>query len=140
MMEQRITIITLGVTNLSRSESFYSDILGWTKTQDSNENIIFYNLNGILLSLYPKNKLAEDAGIINTEDGFNGFSLSYNTRTEEEADALFYKLKEADVAIVKLPEKVFWGGYSGYIADPDGNLIEIAYNPHLTITETGSVK
>lgn len=136
-MEQRLTIITLGVSDMSRSESFYSDVIGWKKTDASNENIIFYNLNGILLSLYPRNKLAEDAEVKNTESGFRGFSLSYNTRSEEEVDILFKKLSQAKVTIVKPPKKVFWGGYSGYIADPDGHLIEIAFNPYLELDHTG---
>lgn len=138
-MEQRLTIVTLGVSDLAASEKFYSGVLGWKKTEASNENIAFYQLNGILLSLYPAEKLAEDARISPEGTGFRKFSIAWNARSEREVDEIIDQLKEKGVEIVKTPEKVFWGGYSGYIADPDGNLWEIAYNPYLPLDNNGNV-
>lgn len=132
-MEQRITIITLGVSNLIESERFYSDILGWKKNDQSNENIVFYNLNGIQMALYEIDKLAEDAKVQYSNLDFRGFTLAYNAKTEKEVDMIFEELSEKGVTIIKKPEKVFWGGYSGYFADPDRNLWEVAYNPYLQI-------
>lgn len=138
-MEQRLTIITLGVSDLSVAMDFYSNTFGWKKTEESNDSIIFFKLNGILLSLYPKDKLAEDAKIDYTGTGFRGVTIAHNVRSEKEVDEIFEKLKNNGVRIVKQPEKVFWGGYSGYIADPDGHLWEIAFNPFLALDKKGNV-
>ncbi|WP_298417279.1 VOC family protein [uncultured Kordia sp.] len=137
-MQPRVTIIGLGVNNLQVSTAFYKEIFGWKLTKASNESISFFQLNGILLSLYPKDKLAEDAQIDPTGSGFKAFSLAHNTRTKEEVDEIFTDLESKGVKIVKQPEEVFWGGYSGYIADPDENLWEIAFNPFLGLDEVGN--
>ena len=137
-MEQRLTIIGLGVGNLATSNAFYEEKFGWKKLPSSNENISFFQLNGILLSLYPREKLAEDAQVSHEGTGFNAFSIAYNTRTKEEVDEVISTLKAKGVKVVKAPEEVFWGGYSGYIADPDDNLWEIAYNPYLPLDEKGN--
>lgn len=137
-MQQRVTIITLGVNNLEVSTSFYKEKFGWKLTKASNENISFFQLNGLLLSLYPKDKLAEDATVNSEGSGFKSFTLAYNTRTKEEVDEIITDLANKGVKIVKLPETVFWGGYSGYIADPDENLWEIAYNPFLELDVDGN--
>lgn len=137
-MEQRLTIVGLGVSDLKVSTLFYQEKFGWKKMKASNENISFFQLNGMLLSLYPKGKLAEDAGVDEAGTGFKGFSLAYNTRTKEEVDLLIIKLESSGVKIVKKPEDVFWGGYSSYIADPDENLWEIVYNPFLRLDEAGN--
>lgn len=137
-MEQRLTIVGLGVDDLVVSTKFYEEHFGWKKLNSSNENITFFQLNGILLSLYPREKLAEDATVDHHGSGFKGFSLAFNTRTKEEVDEIISKLEAKGVKIVKYPEKVFWGGYSSYIADPDGNLWEIAFNPYLQMDEAGN--
>ncbi len=137
-MEQRLTIVGLGVNDLEVSSAFYEEKFGWKKMGSSNEDITFFQLNGILLSLYPKEKLAKDATVSPKGEGFKGFSLAYNTRSEAEVDELITTLKGKGVKIVKQPEKVFWGGYSGYIADPDDNLWEIAFNPFLPLDENGN--
>ena len=128
-MEQRITFITLGVRDLKASIDFYENKFGWKRSGD--ENMISYQLNGILIALYPREELAKDATIDFEGNGFKGFTISYNVWSENEVDDLIKSLKEKGVRIVKGPQKVFWGGYSSYIADPDGNLWEIAYNPYL---------
>ncbi len=137
-MEQRLTIVGLGVNNLEVSNGFYENIFGWKKLKSSNESISFFQLNGILLSLYPKDKLAEDAGVSHEGNGFKAFSLAFNTRTKDEVDDLVTDFQEKGVKIVKQPEEVFWGGYSGYIADPDDNLWEIAFNPFLPLDVQGN--
>lgn len=133
-MEQRITFITLGVSDLNVSTNFYETKFGWQRSDLSSDGIVFFSLNGIYLSLYPKHLLAEDAFVNPEGSGFKGFTMALNTRSEKEVDDIIEGLKKMDVKIVKEPQKVFWGGYSSYIADPDGNLWEIAFNPFL-ITE-----
>ncbi|MBT8299403.1 MAG: VOC family protein [Maribacter sp.] len=137
-MEQRITIIGLGVFDLEVSNKFYKEKFGWKLLDSSNENISFFQLNGILLSLYPREKLAEDATVSPEGKGFKGFTLAYNTRNKEEVDSLFEDFLNKGVKIVKPPGEVFWGGYSGYIADPDENLWEIAFNPFLPLDGQGN--
>ena len=139
-MEQRITLITLGVRNLQRSKDFYQNIFGWQPLESSNKSIVFFQLNGIQLALFPQESLADDAGVEADGKGFRGFSLAYNVRSEKEVDELIASLEEKGVKVLKQPEKVFWGGYSSYVADPDDNLWEIAYNPFLTMDEKGNVK
>lgn len=137
-MEQRLTIVGLGVNNLKESSQFYEEKFGWKKMKSSNDEITFFQLNGILLSLYPKEKLAEDATVNSEGHGFKGFTLAFNTRTKEEVDELVESLAAKGVKIIKKPEEVFWGGYSSYIADPDENLWEIAFNPFLPLDENGN--
>ena len=139
-MESRLSIITLGVKDLSKSEDFYLNIFGWEKSQQSNEDILFMHLNGIYLACYKREKLAEDAEVPAEGSGFKAFTLAFNTRSEEEVNELFSYFESKGVKIVKKPEKVFWGGYSGYIADPDENLWEIAYNPFVEIDAEGNIK
>ena len=137
-MEQRLTIIGLGVDDLQIASDFYEHKFGWKKTKSSNENIVFFQMNGMLLSLYPREKLAEDATVNPKGSGFKGFTMAYNTRTKAEVDALIETLENKGVKIVKRPEEVFWGGYSSYVTDMDENLWEIAYNPFLHIDENGN--
>lgn len=133
-MEQRVTIIGLGVADLAISTQFYEEAFGWKKVAPSNESITFIELNsGLLLSLYPKDKLAEDAGVSPKGTGFKAFSLAHNVRSKKEVDQTIAELESKGVKIVKRPEEVFWGGYSSYVADPDDNLWEIAYNPYMEL-------
>ncbi|WP_187260874.1 VOC family protein [Pontibacter beigongshangensis] len=138
-MEQRITLITLGVKNLQRSRDFYRNVFGWEQTEASTESVIFMQLNGLQLALFPQESLADDAGVAADGKGFRGFSLAHNMRSEQEVDALVTELEQKGARVLKRPEKVFWGGYSGYIADPDDNLWEIVYNPFLPLDEQGNV-
>ena len=133
-----MTIIGLGVSDLVVANEFYEKKFGWIKMPSSNEDISFFKLNGILLSLYSREKLAEDATVSSEGHGFKGFTLAFNTRSKEEVDQIINDLAASGVRIVKKPQEVFWGGYSSYIADPDDNLWEIAYNPFLQLDEDGN--
>ncbi|NIW47177.1 MAG: VOC family protein [candidate division Zixibacteria bacterium] len=138
-MQQRLTLITLGINNLEKMRSFYQNTFGWKPLENSSDQIVFFQLNGILLSLYGREALAEDAEVSSVGSGFKGFTLAHNLRSEEEVDQLFSELESKGAKIVKHPRKVFWGGYSGYIADPEDNLWEIAYNPFMEYDEAGNV-
>lgn len=131
-MEQRLTLITLGVSDLKRSRAFYEEKFGWKPLSNSSADIVFFQLQGGLqLALFPEKALAEDAQVDEKGSGFKKFSLAYNVRSEKEVDELVASLEMKGVAVLKQPQKVFWGGYSSYVADPDNNLWEIAYNPYL---------
>jgi uncharacterized glyoxalase superfamily protein PhnB len=138
VMEQRMTFLTLGVKDLNQSIDFYENKLGWKRSELSNESIIFYELGGIHLALYDREELAKDANVKSSGDGFRSFTMAYNTRNEKEVDDLIENLRKQGVQIIKEPQKVFWGGYSSYIADPDGNLWEIAFNPFLKLDPVSS--
>jgi uncharacterized protein len=139
-MEQRISIITLGVSNLKTSTDFYTSKFGWRLLESSNENIAFFQLNGVQLALFDRNELAKDATVESTGNGFKAFSLAYNARSEKEVDDIISTLKANGVKILKNPQKVFWGGYSSYVCDPDSNIWEIAYNPYLKLDNQGNIK
>lgn len=130
-MEQRITFITLGVIDINTSIDFYENKFGWKRSAQSSDDLIVFELRGLYLALYPKDALAHDAGVDAVGQGFSGFTISYNVKSIKEVDDLIAALKSRGVRVVKEPQKVFWGGYSSYIEDPDGNLWEIAYNPYL---------
>ena len=131
-MEQHINYITLGVADLAESRRFYRDVFGWRETADSNENIAFFQAgNALLLALFGKTALAHDAQIPEQSSGFPRFTLAHNMGSEAEVDALFAGFAAKNTNIIKAPQKAFWGGYSGYLADPDGFLWEIAFNPFL---------
>lgn len=130
-MEPRITFITLGVTDLSASARFYEQNFGWTRSDMSNDDIVFFQLGGMWLSLFSRTALAHDATVSPQGSGFKGFTLAHNVWSEQEVDDLVNSLRGKGTQVVKEPQKVFWGGYSSYVADPDGNLWEIAYNPFL---------
>jgi catechol 2,3-dioxygenase-like lactoylglutathione lyase family enzyme len=131
-MDPRISLITLGVADLAASLAFYRDGLGLPR-RDGPEGIAFFDLKGTWLSLYKREALAEDATVSAEGSGFRGFTLAHNVASPEEVDALVKRAVEAGASLVKEPQKVFWGGYSGYFADPDGFLWEVAWNPHFTI-------
>lgn len=131
-MNPKISIITLGVKDLNTSTKFYRDGLGFPIKEDF-PGISFFTLDGTWLSLYPIEKLAQDAKANFHAEGFKGFTLAHNVRTKEEVDAVIQLAKEAGATILKVPQDTDWGGYSGYFGDPDGYLWEVAWNPHFTI-------
>ena len=131
-MEARISIITLGVSDLARSIQFYRDGLG-LPLRPGEENIAFFETRGTWLALYPREALAEDATVSPQGSGFPSFTLAHNVRTREEVDATLREAEAAGATIVKPAADTFWGGYSGYFADPDRYLWEIAWNPYFWI-------
>ena len=139
-MNQHVHLITLGVRDLEASRKFYIDLLGWKPSAAGNEGIVFFQAGGVVLSLYPREALAEDAVVSPEGSGFSGITLAYNARSESEVDEIIRDLKAKGVRIVKEPQKVFWGGYSSYFADPDDYHWEVAYNPFFPFDETGSLK
>lgn len=136
-MEQRISLITLGVSDLARATHFY-EALGWNVSKQS-DTIRFFQMGGMILSLYPRELLAEDAQIAPEGNGFSGITLAYNTRSRAEVDSILQHAKAAGAHIQKEAQEVFWGGYSGYFADPDGHLWEVAHNPFWTVDAAGNV-
>ena len=137
-LDQRLSIITIAVNDLDESRRFYNDVFGWTPDAASEEeaaNIAFYTLNGFVFALYPLAKFAEEHGAEVAPP--SGFTLAYNLNSEAEVDAVFDRFRAHDVRILKEPEKVFWGGYSGYIAGPSGEQWEIAFNPFTKVNEDG---
>ena len=137
-LERRISLITLGVADVARSTEFYQR-LGWSRSSASNEDVTFIQLKGIVLGLFSRQALAEDAHVENTPTGFSGITLAYNVASEIGVDAVVKFAVSCGAALVKAPEKVFWGGYSAYIADPDGHLWEIAHNPFFPFDEHGHI-
>lgn len=137
-LERRISLITLGVADVARSTEFYAR-LGWTKSSASNDDVTFIQLKGTVLGLFARASLAEDAHVENTAPGFSGMTLAYNVTSEIGVDAVVKFLVSCGAKLVKQPQKVFWGGYSGYVTDPDGHLWEIAYNPFFPQDEQGHV-
>lgn len=131
-MEPRISIITLGVSDLQRSIRFYRDGLG-LPMQPNGEAIAFFQTRGTVLALYPREALAEDATVPPEGQGFPGVTLAHNVRSPEAVDAALAEAVEAGARLVKPAQEADWGGYSGYFADPDGFLWEVAWNPHFEI-------
>jgi uncharacterized protein len=138
-MEQRLSIITLGVADLERSKSFY-ERLGWRRNMTKTEGIVFFQLGGMALALFPRDELAGDANIAADGRGFSGISLAYNTRRREEVDSVLAEADPAGAKVLKQAQEAFWGGYSGYFADPDGFVWEVAWNPFFEIAEDGRMR
>ncbi|NMM45656.1 VOC family protein [Rhodospirillaceae bacterium KN72] len=139
-MEQRISLVTLGVTDLTASREFY-ERLGWKRSMPELDGVVFFQAGGMIFGLFPHAELAKDATVPDTGmPGFRGVSLAYNTRSKDEVDTVMAEAETAGATIVKPAEEVFWGGYSGYFADPDGHLWEVAWNPGFPIAEDGSIR
>ena len=138
-MEQRISLITLGVADLARSQDFYQR-LGWRCSMAQSEGIVFFQTGGMGLALYPRDELAKDANLPAEGSGFGGMTLAYNARSREEVDAVLAQASAAGAKLLKPAEEAFWGGYSGYFSDPDGFVWEVAWNPSFPIGADGSIR
>ncbi len=134
--DNRLTMITLGVADIAASTAFY-ERLGFVKSSASNPSVTFFRMKGTVLGLFGRADLAKDAGVEDSNPGFGGFSIAYNLGSEAEVDAAYAHAVACGATPVKQPEKVFWGGYSGYIAEPDGHLWELAFNPFSPNDENG---
>lgn len=133
-----LSIVALGVADLARARAFY-EALGFVAAGPSDDKIVFFRLDNIVLSLYPRHLLAEDALVANDGQGFDGVTLAQNHPSQAAVDAAMAAALAAGATLRKTPQKVFWGGYSGYFADPDGHLWELAYNPYFAVDDRGIV-
>ena len=140
-MEQRLTLVTLGVTDLARSRAFYES-LGWRRSARKAEGVAFFQMGGVVLSLFGRADLAKDAGLTDAgEPGrFGGIALAYNARSREEVDAVLAEAVAVGARLLKPAQEAFWGGYSGYFADPDGYPWEVAWNPGFPLDEHGRMQ
>jgi catechol 2,3-dioxygenase-like lactoylglutathione lyase family enzyme len=139
-MERRLSLVTLGVADLQRARAFYEGVLGWPVAA-SPPGVVFFDLNGVVLALFPHVDLAQDMMLASPTlgGGYEGFTLAHNLRSAQEVDELFAHLASHGVTIVKRPKRTDWGGYSGYFADPDGHKWEVAHNPFWTVRDDGRI-
>jgi uncharacterized protein len=139
-MEQRVSLITLGVADIRRAQHFY-EALGWTVANDSEaQGVAFFQARGMVLALWGRDELARDSGLEPSEAGpYGGVTLAHNVRSPEEVDSVIAEAEAAGAEITRRPAETFWGGYSGVFVDPDGYPWEVAHNPGWTIADDGSV-
>jgi predicted lactoylglutathione lyase len=136
-MDQRMSLITLGVSDLSRARAFY-EALGWKTGAGPDDDVVFFQANCMVVALWSRASLAEDSGVEDT-GGWGGITLAYNTRSPAEVDAVIEEARSAGGAITREPGETFWGGYSAMFCDPDGHPWEVAHNPRWTIEDDGAV-
>lgn len=139
-MEQRLTAVTLGVADLQRARRFYETGLGWNASQAGDKDVAFFQANGLVIALWGRANLAEDANVKDDGEGFSGIALAHNVRSREEVDAVLAKAGHAGGRILKPGQDTPWGGYAGYFADPDGHMWEVAWNPFWPLDDAGNVK
>ena len=137
-MEQRLSLVTLGVADLKRARAFY-EALGWKSGAAPADDVVFFQTGGMIVALWGRDQLAEDTGV-DDPGGWGGVTLAYNTRSPEEVDAVIAEAERAGARIPRHGAETFWGGYSGVFVDPDGHAWEVAHNPHWTIENDGSVR
>jgi predicted lactoylglutathione lyase len=137
-VDQRVSLITLGVSDLARSRAFY-EALGWMTGAQPADDVVFFQTGGMIVALWGRDKLAEDSCVTDT-GGWGGTTLAHNVRSPEEVDAVIEEARAAGATIGREGAETFWGGYSGLFIDPDGHPWEVAHNPHWTLTESGETK
>jgi predicted lactoylglutathione lyase len=135
-MEQRLSLVTLGISDLDRSRKFY-EALGWKSGAKEADDVVFFQAGGIVVSLWGRDQLAEDS-VVEDSGGWGGVALAYNTRSTDEVDQVIEEARAAGATIGREPGETFYGGYSGIFIDPDGHPWEVAHNPRWTITEDGA--
>ena len=135
-MQPRLTLVTLGVADIAKARAFY-EAWGWVASSASQPAVAFFQANGLVLALFGRADLAKDAHVEDRPTGFAAISLAYNTRSKAEADEVYARAIAAGARPIKELQDVFWGGYSGYFADPDGHLWEVAWNPFFPLDEQG---
>lgn len=136
-MEQRVSLITLGVADLDRARAFY-EALGWSRTGDD-ADVVFFQAGGTALALWDRAKLAEDSKVTDG-GGWGGVTLAYNVGSPEEVETVLAEAEAAGATIGRAGAETFWGGYSGIFIDPDGHPWEVAHNPGWTLTDDGSIR
>jgi catechol 2,3-dioxygenase-like lactoylglutathione lyase family enzyme len=137
-MEPRLSLITLGVADVARARKFY-EALGFKAGSASNESVTFLDAGGVVLALFGRSALAEDAAVADNAPGFSGIALAHNARSEADVNKALAAAAAAGAKLIKPAGKTFWGGYSGYFADLDGHLWEVAHNPYFTFDAEGRV-
>ena len=133
-MEQRLSLVTLGVADLDRSRAFY-EALGW-KRGDDNDDVVFFQTGGMIVGLWDRAALADDSAVEDS-GGWGGVTLALNVRSPEEVDDVLEEARAAGAVVGRPPAETFWGGYSGVFIDPDGHPWEVAHNPFWTVTDDG---
>ncbi len=133
-MEPRVSLITLGVTDLERARRFY-EALGWVD-ESVEDSVVFFQCGGIVVGLWDRAALAKDSEVVDA-GGWGGITLAHNVRSPEEVDAVLTRVEGAGGTVVRPAQETFWGGYSGLVADPDGHRWEVAHNPFWEVTESG---
>jgi uncharacterized protein len=136
-VEQRLSLVTLGVADLTRSRAFY-EALGWTTGAEPDDDVVFFQAGGMIVALWGRTELASDSGV-QDEGGWGGVTLAHNVRSPQEVDAVLTEAGAAGATIARPGAATFWGGYSGVFVDPDGHPWEVAHNPHWTLAADGSV-
>ena len=136
-MDQRVSLITLGVSDLARARAFY-EALGWRTGAGPGDDVVFFQAGGMIIALWGRAELTEDSGVEDS-GGWGGITLAYNTRSPEEVDAVIAEAAAGGGTVLRPGAETFWGGYSGAFADPEGHAWEVAHNPHWTIADDGSV-
>ena len=137
-MKQRVSLVTLGVSDLRRSRTFY-EALGWSTGAEPGDDVVFFQAGDMIVALWDRAKLAEDS-CVEDAGGWGGVTLALNLGSPAEVDAVIEEARAAGAAIGREPDATFWGGYSAIFIDPDGHPWEIAHNPHWRITEDGGVR
>ena len=137
-MEQRVSLVTLGVRDLGRARRFY-EALGWTSGAGPDDDVAFFQAGGMVVALWSREELAADSGVEDS-GGWGGVTLAHNVRSPADVDAVVEEARAAGARITREPAETFWGGYSGAFADPDGHAWEIAHNPRWTLADDGSVR
>jgi catechol 2,3-dioxygenase-like lactoylglutathione lyase family enzyme len=136
-MEQRVSLITLGVADVGRARSFYES-LGWRTDAKPDDDVVFFQAGGMIVALWGREDLAEDS-VVQDNGGWGGVTLAHNVRSPQEVDAVLSEAAAAGATIARPGAETFWGGYSGVFVDPDGHPWEVAHNPGWTIGEDGSI-
>jgi catechol 2,3-dioxygenase-like lactoylglutathione lyase family enzyme len=136
-VEQRVSLVTLGVSDLARSRRFY-EALGWTTRARPDDDVVFFEAGGTIFALWDRARLAEDS-MVEDNGGWGGITLAHNVRSPEEVDAVLAEAGAAGATIARGGAETFWGGYSGVFVDPDGHPWEVAHNPHWTLADDGSI-
>lgn len=138
-MEPRISLVTLGVDDLQRAVRFYRDGLGWPLSSASSDEVAFFRTGGVVLGLYPRDLLAEDANLPSGGSGFGGITLAHNVREQSEVERVLARATAAGASLLKPAQATTWGGYHGYFADPDGHPWEVAWNPFFPFGPDGAL-